>query len=103
MTKILFFYDKTTERTIARKRSRGEKKNVPRHFHINFIKKNTSNKIRVCKNFNLEVLNISQKRISYFHQKRIGITKSPRTYEEGKQPTNRISAVVRQSDRGHIN
>lgn len=99
------FYDRTTER-ISKQRVRKENKNSnrPRTFSFRYYLNIKEKRVRVCKDFYLGVLNISQQRINYFHdKKKPGLTGTPTGGDQrGKKTTKRIGEAERRVIKDHI-
>lgn len=99
------FYDKTTKR-LPKERTRPENAESarPRTYSFQYFFVINEDKKRVCKAFYLGVLAVSQRRISYFHEKKkCGVTQTPTKDKRGTKTKKRIPEEDRQHIRDHIN
>ena len=94
------FYESTTMR-IPKKRSTVV--NSRRNFTYNYCFNVEHQKITVCKKFYLATLDISQRRVQWFHEHVRDLkTGTIRTSSKGKTRKHRISEETLQSIRDHI-
>lgn len=99
------FFEKTTRR-LLKQRTRHENlhSDRPRTYSFQFFFEVNGIKSRVCKAFYLGVLAVSQRRVSYFHEKKkSGITQTPTKDRRGKSTKKRVPEDDRQRIRDHIN
>jgi len=101
------FYARTTER-VEKKRSRVRIKIVGhrsrRNFSYKYFFHNDSVRVPVCSRFYLDTLNISAKRIEYFHAHRVDSTTSMiLPIRHGKHTKKRTSDAAIQTVVDHIN
>lgn len=98
----LHFFNKNVERQ-PKARKRSQKENNVRNYSYFYYFHTEGNKIRVCKSYFLSTLDISQRRISYFFEKKIStVTQTPSGYEKGKHTKKAIKEETKDIVRMHI-
>ena len=97
------FFNATTERK-RKERCRTKKgKDSRKNFSYYYYFMIDEARYRVCKEFYLSTLDISCRRISYFHETKDQESSTPSTTKWGKHPKKKLHDECKQSVRDHIN
>ena len=95
------FYSSTTSMSAKSRVRRAANPNHKKNTYTYCFKK-SGQKIRVCKEFYLFTLNISEKRVRNYHSTKNEMTGVPSDYRRGKTPSNAIDKSVKDKVREHI-
>ena len=96
------FFSRTTERC-TKKRCRTEKgKDLRKQFSYSYFFFLNDERYRVCKEFYLTTLDISGRRVSYYHETKKVETGTPSESKWGKHTKKKLAEVSRQSVSDHI-
>ena len=94
------FYAKTSERLIKeRNRSKAEKSRRQYSYRYFFVKGDET--VRVCKEFYLSTLDISQRRVEYFHERKAATNEF--TDKRGKHTKSKVPTDTKEFIKEHIN
>lgn len=93
------FYAKTTERT-EKERTRTKSQTSRKRFSFKYFVVKKGERVRVCKEFYLGTLDISQRRVEWFHTKKMNENKY--SDKRGKHPKRTVPEHIRKSIKSHI-